>query len=88
MNPQAEGYALENPYLLENIKPDALLVNKARSPSHYQDGDNMYYTGKEALKKLPEASRWAKFSCIGEYDHIKLIHYIDGHIIHVPSIPY
>ncbi|MBW0516518.1 hypothetical protein O181_056233 [Austropuccinia psidii MF-1] len=53
MNPQPEGHALENLYHQEDIKPDALLVNNARSPSQYQDGDNMPYSEKEALKYLP-----------------------------------
>ncbi|MBW0496923.1 hypothetical protein O181_036638 [Austropuccinia psidii MF-1] len=50
MKPQPEGHVLENPYQQEDIKPDALLVNKERSPSQYQDGDNMSYSEKEALK--------------------------------------
>ncbi|MBW0523168.1 hypothetical protein O181_062883 [Austropuccinia psidii MF-1] len=58
MKPQPEGHALENPYHKEDIKPDAFLVNKARSPSQYQDGDNMSYSEKEALKQLPEAPNW------------------------------
>ncbi|MBW0489166.1 hypothetical protein O181_028881 [Austropuccinia psidii MF-1] len=82
MKPQPEGHDLENPYHQEDIKPDALLVNKARSPSKYQDGDNMSYSEKEALKPLPEASSWPKFFGTGEYDHMELIDYID-----VPSIP-
>ncbi|MBW0512649.1 hypothetical protein O181_052364 [Austropuccinia psidii MF-1] len=56
MKPQPKGHALENPYHKEDIKTDALLVNKARSPSQYQDGDNMSYSEKEAFKQLPEAS--------------------------------
>ncbi|MBW0555896.1 hypothetical protein O181_095611 [Austropuccinia psidii MF-1] len=62
-------------------------MNKARSPSQYQDGDNMSYSEKEALKQLPEASSWPKFSGTGEYDHMELIDYIDGLFIYVPSIP-
>ncbi|MBW0527630.1 hypothetical protein O181_067345 [Austropuccinia psidii MF-1] len=62
-------------------------MKKARSPSQYQDGDNMSYSEKEALKQLPEASSWPKFSGTGEYDHMELIDYIDGLFIHVPSIP-
>ncbi|MBW0543247.1 hypothetical protein O181_082962 [Austropuccinia psidii MF-1] len=87
MNPQPEGPALENPYHQEDIKPDALLVNKAISPSQYQDGDNMSYYEKEALKKLSEASSWPKLSGTGDYDHMELIDYIDGLFIDVPSIP-
>ncbi|MBW0511015.1 hypothetical protein O181_050730 [Austropuccinia psidii MF-1] len=87
MKPQPEGHAFENPYHQEEVKPDALLVNKARSPSQYQDGDNMSYSEKEALKQLPEASNWPKFSEKGEYDHMELIDYIYGLFIDVPSIP-
>ncbi|MBW0474136.1 hypothetical protein O181_013851 [Austropuccinia psidii MF-1] len=47
----------------------------------------MTYSEKEALKQLPEASIWPKFSGIGEYDHMELIYYIDGLFIDVPSIP-
>ncbi|MBW0562798.1 hypothetical protein O181_102513 [Austropuccinia psidii MF-1] len=49
--------------------------------------ENILYSEKEALKQLPEASSWPKFSGTGEYDHIKLIDYIDGLFIDVPSIP-
>ncbi|MBW0558223.1 hypothetical protein O181_097938 [Austropuccinia psidii MF-1] len=87
MKHQPEGHALENQYHQEDIKPDALLVNKERSPSQYQYGDNMSYSEKEALKNLPEALSWPKFSGTGEYDHIQLIDYIDGLFIDVPSIP-
>ncbi|MBW0480602.1 hypothetical protein O181_020317 [Austropuccinia psidii MF-1] len=47
----------------------------------------MSYSEKEALKQLPEASSWAKFSGTGEYDHMELIDYIDGLFIDVPRIP-
>ncbi|MBW0581379.1 hypothetical protein O181_121094 [Austropuccinia psidii MF-1] len=47
----------------------------------------MSYSEKEALKQLPEASSWPKFSGTGEYDHMELIDYIDGLFIDVPSIP-
>ncbi|MBW0588054.1 hypothetical protein O181_127769 [Austropuccinia psidii MF-1] len=47
----------------------------------------MSYTEKEALKQLPEASIWLKFSGTGEYDHMELINYIDGLFTDVPSIP-
>ncbi|MBW0584471.1 hypothetical protein O181_124186, partial [Austropuccinia psidii MF-1] len=47
----------------------------------------MSYSEKEALKQLPEASTWPKFSGSGEYDHMELIDYIDGLFIDVPSIP-
>ncbi|MBW0486696.1 hypothetical protein O181_026411 [Austropuccinia psidii MF-1] len=84
---QPKGHALENPYHQEDIKPDSLLVNKAISPSQYKYGDNMSYYEKEALKKLPVASSWPKFSGTGEYDHMELISYIDRLFIGVTSIP-
>ncbi|MBW0581280.1 hypothetical protein O181_120995 [Austropuccinia psidii MF-1] len=87
MKPQPQGHVMNNPYHQDDIKPDAMLMNKARSPSQYQDGDNMSYSEKEALKQLPEASSWPKFSGTGEYDHMELIDYIDGLFIDVPSIP-
>ncbi|MBW0555187.1 hypothetical protein O181_094902 [Austropuccinia psidii MF-1] len=82
LKPQPQGQVMDNPY-----QPDAMLMNKARSPSQYQDGDGMSYSEKEALKQLPEASRWPKFSGTGEYDHMELIDYIDGLFIDVQSIP-
>ncbi|MBW0580159.1 hypothetical protein O181_119874 [Austropuccinia psidii MF-1] len=84
MKPQPQGHVMNNPYNQDDIKPDAMLMNKARSPSKYQDGDNMYYSEREALKQIPEASRWPKFSGTGEYDHMGNI---DGLFIDVPSIP-
>ncbi|MBW0465235.1 hypothetical protein O181_004950 [Austropuccinia psidii MF-1] len=78
---------MDNPYHQEDIKPDSMLVNKARSPSQYQDGDNMSDSEKEALKLLPEASSWPKFSQTGEFDYMELIDYIYGLFIDVPSIP-
>ncbi|MBW0533479.1 hypothetical protein O181_073194 [Austropuccinia psidii MF-1] len=87
MKPQPQGHVLDSPYHQEDIKPDALLENKARSPSQYQDGENMSYSQKEELKQLSEASRWPVFSGTGEYDHMELIDYIDGLFIDVPSIP-
>ncbi|MBW0538655.1 hypothetical protein O181_078370 [Austropuccinia psidii MF-1] len=86
MKPQPEGHPLENPYK-GDIKPDSLFVNKERSPSKYQDVENMSYSEKEALEKLSEASSWPKFSVTGEYDHMELIDYIDGLFIDVPTIP-
>ncbi|MBW0477291.1 hypothetical protein O181_017006 [Austropuccinia psidii MF-1] len=77
MKTQPHGHILDDPYHQEDIEPDALLVDKARYPSQYQDGDNMSYPEKEALKQLPEASIWPKLSGTGEYDHMKLINYID-----------
>ncbi|MBW0483544.1 hypothetical protein O181_023259 [Austropuccinia psidii MF-1] len=82
MKPQPQGHVVDNPYHKYDIKPDAMYMNKARSPSQFQDRDNMSYSEKEALKQLPEASSWPKFAVIGEYDHMELIEYID-----VPSIP-
>ncbi|MBW0481083.1 hypothetical protein O181_020798 [Austropuccinia psidii MF-1] len=87
MNPQPQGHVMDHPYHPDDIKPDAMLVNKARSPSKYQDGDNMYYAGKEALTQLPEASSWPKFPGTGKYNHMELISYIDGLFIDVPSKP-
>ncbi|MBW0594166.1 hypothetical protein O181_133881, partial [Austropuccinia psidii MF-1] len=78
---------MDNPYQPDDIKPDAMLMNKARSPSQYQDGYGMSYSEMEALKQLLEASSWPKFSGSGEYDHVELIDYIDGLFIDVPSIP-
>ncbi|MBW0548307.1 hypothetical protein O181_088022 [Austropuccinia psidii MF-1] len=87
MKPQQQGHVMDNPYHKDDIKPDAMLVNKARFPSQYQDGDDMLYSEKEALEKLPEASSWPRFSGTGEYDHMELIDYIDGLFNDVPSIP-
>ncbi|MBW0461487.1 hypothetical protein O181_001202 [Austropuccinia psidii MF-1] len=86
MKPQPQGHFFNYPYHQGDIKPDALLVNNKRSPSEYQDGYNMSYSKKEALKELPEASSWPKFTGTGEYDHMELIDYIDGLFIDVPSI--
>ncbi|MBW0559896.1 hypothetical protein O181_099611 [Austropuccinia psidii MF-1] len=88
LKPQPQGQVMENPYQPDDIKPDSMFMNKARSPSQYQDGGGMSYSEKEALKQLPEASSWAKFYGTGEYDHMELIDYIDGLFIDVPSIPY
>ncbi|MBW0499303.1 hypothetical protein O181_039018 [Austropuccinia psidii MF-1] len=43
MKPQPQGHVMDNPYYQDDIKPDGMLVNKARSPSQYKDGDNMSY---------------------------------------------
>ncbi|MBW0543434.1 hypothetical protein O181_083149 [Austropuccinia psidii MF-1] len=51
LKPQPQVQVMDNPY-----QPDAMLMNKERSPSQYQDGDGMSYSEKEALKQLPEAS--------------------------------
>ncbi|MBW0497700.1 hypothetical protein O181_037415, partial [Austropuccinia psidii MF-1] len=87
MKPQPQGHVMDNPYHQDEIQPDYMLMNKERSPSQYQYGDNMSYSEKEALKQLPEASSWPKFSGTGEYDHMELIYYIDGLFIDVTSIP-
>ncbi|MBW0476934.1 hypothetical protein O181_016649 [Austropuccinia psidii MF-1] len=50
MKPQPQGHVMENPYHQEAIKPDVLLENKTRSPSQYQDRDNLSYSEKGALK--------------------------------------
>ncbi|MBW0470042.1 hypothetical protein O181_009757 [Austropuccinia psidii MF-1] len=65
MNPQPQGHVLDNPYHQDDIKPDAMLMNKAGFSSQYQDGDNMSYSEEKALKKLPEPSSWPKFSGTG-----------------------
>ncbi|MBW0502492.1 hypothetical protein O181_042207 [Austropuccinia psidii MF-1] len=77
---------MDNLYHPDYIKPDAMLMNKARFPSQYQDGHGMSYSEKEGLKQLPEASGWPKFSGTGEYDHMELIDYIDGLFIDIPRI--
>ncbi|MBW0478582.1 hypothetical protein O181_018297 [Austropuccinia psidii MF-1] len=87
LKPQPQGHVMDNPFNSDEFKPDSMLMNKARSPSQYQDGDNMSYSEKEALKQLPEASSWPKFSGTGEYDHMEIIDYIDGLFIVAPSIP-
>ncbi|MBW0482575.1 hypothetical protein O181_022290 [Austropuccinia psidii MF-1] len=87
IKPQPQGHVKDNPYHPDDIKPHAMLVNKARSPSQYQDGHNMSYLEKEDLKQLPEASSWPKISGTGEYDYMELIDRIDGLFIDVPSIP-
>ncbi|MBW0570382.1 hypothetical protein O181_110097, partial [Austropuccinia psidii MF-1] len=88
MKPQPQGHVMDNPYYQYDIKPDSMLVSKARSPSQYQDGDNMSYTEKEALKQLPEASSCPKFSGTAQYDHMELIDSIYGLFIDVPSTPH
>ncbi|MBW0542839.1 hypothetical protein O181_082554 [Austropuccinia psidii MF-1] len=87
MNPQPQDHILDNSYHQGEIKPYAFLENKARSPSQYQDGENMSNAEREALRQLPQASSWPKLSGTGEYDHMELIDDIDGLFIHLPSIP-
>ncbi|MBW0472269.1 hypothetical protein O181_011984 [Austropuccinia psidii MF-1] len=86
MKPQPQGHIMDNPYHQEFIKPDAMLVNKTRSPSQYQGGENMSNSEKEVLKQIPEASNWPKLSGTEEYYHVELIDHIDGLSIDVPSI--
>ncbi|MBW0528124.1 hypothetical protein O181_067839 [Austropuccinia psidii MF-1] len=86
MKPQPQGHVMDNPYHQYDMKIDSMLMNKARSSSQYQDGENMSYSEKEALKQLPEALSWPKFSGTGEYDHMELIDYIDGLFMDVPRI--
>ncbi|MBW0481365.1 hypothetical protein O181_021080 [Austropuccinia psidii MF-1] len=86
MKRQLQGHVLDNPYK-EDIKPDVLLDNKPRSPSQYQDGNKLTSSKKGALKQLPDASSWPKFSGVGEYDHMELNDYIDRLFIDLPSIP-
>ncbi|MBW0486036.1 hypothetical protein O181_025751 [Austropuccinia psidii MF-1] len=87
MKHQPQGHVVDTPYHQEDIKADAILVNNSRSPSLYQDGDNMSYSEEEGLKQLPEASSWPKFSITGKYDHMEVIDHINGLFIDVPSIP-
>ncbi|MBW0567401.1 hypothetical protein O181_107116 [Austropuccinia psidii MF-1] len=77
MKPQPPGHVMDDPYHQDDIKPDSMLMNKERSPSQYQDGENMSYSEKEALKQLLEASSWPKSSGTVEYSHMEIIDYID-----------
>ncbi|MBW0477228.1 hypothetical protein O181_016943 [Austropuccinia psidii MF-1] len=52
---QPLGHLMDNLYHQDVLKPYSMFMNKARSPSHYQDGDNISYSEKKALKQLPEA---------------------------------
>ncbi|MBW0495893.1 hypothetical protein O181_035608 [Austropuccinia psidii MF-1] len=88
MKPQPQSHVLDNTHHQEDIKTDAWLENKARSPAQYRYGDKMSYSEKEEFKHLPEASNWPIFSGRQEYDHMKLIDYIDGLFIGVPRIPH
>ncbi|MBW0564592.1 hypothetical protein O181_104307 [Austropuccinia psidii MF-1] len=74
MKHQPQGHVMDNPYHQDDIKLDAMLINKASYQSQYKGGDNTSHSEKEALKQLPEASSWPKFSGTGEYDHMELIH--------------
>ncbi|MBW0488424.1 hypothetical protein O181_028139 [Austropuccinia psidii MF-1] len=87
MKPKPQGHVMDIPYHQEEIKPDAILVNKALSRYQYQDVDKLSYSEKEALKQLPEGSSCQNLPEKGEYDHMELIDCIDGLLIDVPSIP-
>ncbi|MBW0515648.1 hypothetical protein O181_055363 [Austropuccinia psidii MF-1] len=87
MKPQPQGHVLDNSYHQGDIKQDSIFENEESSPSQYKDGNNLSYYEKEELKQLPEASSWPKFCGTGEYDHMKLIDYIDELFIYVPTIP-
>ncbi|MBW0536860.1 hypothetical protein O181_076575 [Austropuccinia psidii MF-1] len=52
-SPNHKAMFLDNPCHQEEIKPDSFLENKAKSPSQYQDEENMSYSENEALKQLP-----------------------------------
>ncbi|MBW0539331.1 hypothetical protein O181_079046 [Austropuccinia psidii MF-1] len=41
IKPQPQGHVMDNTYYQDDIKPDSMVFSKARSPSQYQDGDNM-----------------------------------------------
>ncbi|MBW0542998.1 hypothetical protein O181_082713 [Austropuccinia psidii MF-1] len=56
-----------------------------RSESIYQDGENLSYTEKQALKKLPEVVNWPKISGIGEYYFMELIYHIDEGFVDFPN---
>ncbi|MBW0495838.1 hypothetical protein O181_035553 [Austropuccinia psidii MF-1] len=87
LKPQSQGNVLDNnAYHQGDIKANTFLENNPRSPKQYQDRDKMTYSEKEALRQLPEASGWPHFSGLGEYDHMKLIDYIDGLFIDVIGI--
>ncbi|MBW0468515.1 hypothetical protein O181_008230 [Austropuccinia psidii MF-1] len=89
IKPQTQGHVSGNtPYHQEDIIPNVQLDNKQREPSKYQVGNSTAYLEKEALKQLPEATSWPKFSGVGGYDHMELINYIDGLFIDVESIPH
>ncbi|MBW0492305.1 hypothetical protein O181_032020 [Austropuccinia psidii MF-1] len=50
--PQPQGHVMENPYHPDDIKPDSMLVNKARSPSQYQNGNRMSYSETLELENM------------------------------------
>ncbi|MBW0469945.1 hypothetical protein O181_009660 [Austropuccinia psidii MF-1] len=86
MKPKIEGHVFRNnPQLQEDSKPEAPMECKQKSPPQYHNEDNMTYSEKDTLKKLPEATRWQNLSGIGEYDHMELIYYINGLFMDVPK---
>ncbi|MBW0560680.1 hypothetical protein O181_100395 [Austropuccinia psidii MF-1] len=88
IKPQTQWHVSGNtPYLQEDIKPNARLDNKQRTPSKYQYGNRITYLEKEELKQPPEATSCFKFSGVGEYDHMELMDYIDGLSIDVQRQP-
>ncbi|MBW0480651.1 hypothetical protein O181_020366 [Austropuccinia psidii MF-1] len=46
MKPQPQGNVMDTAYHQDEIKPDAMFMYKARSPSQYQDEDHMFYSDK------------------------------------------
>ncbi|MBW0499585.1 hypothetical protein O181_039300 [Austropuccinia psidii MF-1] len=56
MKTHTQGHVMHNPYHQEDIKPDALLDKKSRSPSQFQNAEKISYSEKEGLKQLPETS--------------------------------
>ncbi|MBW0526641.1 hypothetical protein O181_066356 [Austropuccinia psidii MF-1] len=78
MKPQPKGHVMDNLYHQEDMKPDVILVKKARSPSQYKDRDDTSYSEKESLKQLPEGSSPPKFCGKAEYYHMELINQFYG----------
>ncbi|MBW0494067.1 hypothetical protein O181_033782 [Austropuccinia psidii MF-1] len=74
LKPQQQGHDTDNPYHQEDIKSDAIIVNKTISPFQYLDGDKMPYSENKALRQLPQAPTCPKFGGTGEYDHTELIY--------------
>ncbi|MBW0520164.1 hypothetical protein O181_059879 [Austropuccinia psidii MF-1] len=44
MKPQPQGPVMDNQYHQDDIKPDAMLMKKAISPSQYQNGENISFS--------------------------------------------
>ncbi|MBW0497953.1 hypothetical protein O181_037668 [Austropuccinia psidii MF-1] len=82
MKPQNQDQVFRNnPHSQEDIKKDFPMASKQTSPSQYQYGDNITYSEKETLKKLPEATSWPNLSGVVEYVHMELIYHIDVPIV-------